>query len=95
MQHHRRTTHHSRRFLSASLLWLGALIASACTTGGSERPVCGDAVRDPGEVCDLAEWSWSAVPDASFVDGYNPEYTRYLSFDLTSPAPPNSYTALP
>ena len=44
---------------------------------------------------DLAEWSWSAIPETSFTDGYNPEYSRYYSFDLTSPAVPNSYSPLP
>jgi hypothetical protein len=41
------------------------------------------------------EGSYAAVPASSFVDGYNPSYTHYFSFDLTDSAAPNSYAALP
>jgi hypothetical protein len=41
------------------------------------------------------EWSYAAVPSASFMDGYDPDYQRYYAFDLSSAAVPNSYTPLP
>jgi hypothetical protein len=39
--------------------------------------------------------SYAAVPSTSFTDGYDPDYTKYFEFDLTSPAVPISYTPLP
>lgn len=41
------------------------------------------------------EWSFAAVPDASFTDGYDPDYGAYYAFDLSSPNSPASYSALP
>lgn len=41
------------------------------------------------------EWSWASVPDSSFSDGVDPDYTRYYDFDLTGAADPSSYTPLP
>jgi hypothetical protein len=43
----------------------------------------------------MGEWTWDAVPSVSFVNGYNPQYTRYLEFDRFSAAAPNTYTPLP
>ncbi len=41
------------------------------------------------------EWSWGAVPSASFVDGYDPDYTKYFEFNLKDNVKPNQYTPLP
>ncbi|MHC4623685.1 MAG: putative metal-binding motif-containing protein [Planctomycetota bacterium] len=43
----------------------------------------------------MLERSYAAVPSTSFMDGYDPDYTKYYEFDLSSPAVPNSYTPLP
>jgi hypothetical protein len=43
----------------------------------------------------MLEWSYAAVPSTSFVDGYDPDYTKYYEFYLTAPAVPNSYTPMP
>jgi len=43
----------------------------------------------------MSEWSWAGVPDTSFVDGYDPDYTRYFDFDLSAAAAPSSYTPQP
>ena len=43
----------------------------------------------------MLEWSYSAVPSTSFIDGYDSDYMRYFAFDLSSVAVPNSYTPLP
>jgi len=42
-----------------------------------------------------SEWSYAAVPSTSFVDRYDPDYSHYFSFDLTSSLGPNGYTPLP
>jgi len=36
----------------------------------------------------LDEASWAAVPEASFVDGYDPDYTQFLQFDRMGSTPP-------
>jgi hypothetical protein len=41
------------------------------------------------------EWTSAAVPYSSFSDGYNPNYSKYYSFDFTLSAKPNSYSPLP
>ena len=41
------------------------------------------------------EWSYAAVPSNSFVDGYDPDYSKYFHFDLSSASAPNSYPPLP
>jgi hypothetical protein len=42
------------------------------------------------------ESTYAATPAATLSDGaYDPNYTKYWSFDLTSSTPPASYTALP
>ena len=43
----------------------------------------------------LGEWSWAAMPAASFTDGYDPDYTQYLEFDLRSSSAPVDYPPLP
>ena len=43
----------------------------------------------------FAEWSYAAVPSLSFVDSYDPDYTRYFDFDLLSPAVPAAYPPMP
>ncbi len=40
----------------------------------------------------MNEWTWAGVPDSSFADGYDPDYTHYYDFDLTASASPSSYT---
>jgi hypothetical protein len=42
------------------------------------------------------ESTYSATPATTLADGtYDPNYTKYWSFDRTSPNPPASYVALP
>ena len=43
----------------------------------------------------MIEWSYAAVPSTSFIDGYDPDYTKYYEFDLSSTPAPNSYNPLP
>jgi hypothetical protein len=41
-----------------------------------------------------AEWTYAAVPQSSFVDGPDPNYTKYFEFDLGDLAKaPNTYAA--
>ena len=42
-----------------------------------------------------SEWTWAAVPSVSFLDGYDPDFTRYFEFDFDSTAVPNGYSPLP
>ena len=42
-----------------------------------------------------AEWSYAATPQNSFVDGLDPDFSKYFHFDRLSASPPNSYLALP
>ena len=35
-------------------------------------------------------WTYAAVPSTSFIDGINPDYTRYYSFDFYSEKAPNA-----
>jgi len=41
------------------------------------------------------EWSWGAVPSTSFVDGYDPDYSKYFEFNLKDNVMPDQYTPLP
>lgn len=41
------------------------------------------------------EASWAAVPEASYVDGYDPDYTQYFEFDLAGSSLPADYAPLP
>ena len=38
-------------------------------------------------------WSYAAAPSDSFVDGADPDYTRYYAFDLAGSAPPTDTSA--
>lgn len=44
---------------------------------------------------DLDEASWAACPQGSYVDGYDPDYTQYWSFDLLGSASPAEHVPLP
>ncbi|HET6583133.1 MAG TPA: hypothetical protein VFG69_06795, partial [Nannocystaceae bacterium] len=44
---------------------------------------------------DLAEASWAAHPQGSYVDGYDPDYAQYWAFDPTSSAAPLEQAPLP
>ncbi len=45
---------------------------------------------------DSVEATYAAAPSASIAaDGYDPDFSRYFSFDLTSAAPPASQATLP
>jgi hypothetical protein len=39
----------------------------------------------------LNEASWAAVPSSSYVDGYDPDYTKHYAFDLLGSTWPNDY----
>ena len=43
----------------------------------------------------MSEWTYAGVPSTSFVDGVDPNYGKYFSFDLTSPKKPKDYVPLP
>ena len=43
----------------------------------------------------LGETSYAAVPFSSFVPGYDPDYTKYFSFNLAGSSVPNSASPLP
>lgn len=34
------------------------------------------------------EWSWAAVPEASYVEGYDPDYAQFFQFDLAGSTTP-------
>ena len=40
-------------------------------------------------------WTYAGVPDGSFTDGSDPDFTEYYDFNLLSSAAPNSYAASP
>ena len=42
----------------------------------------------------LNEASWSAVPDGSYVDGYDPDYTQYFEFDVLGSTAPADHAAI-
>lgn len=44
---------------------------------------------------ELSEWTYCAVPSASFTDGYDPHYSMYYDFDFSSEGAPNSYVPMP
>ena len=44
---------------------------------------------------DFNEASWAAVPEGSYVDGYDPDYSQYFEFDITGSTLPADYTPLP
>jgi hypothetical protein len=48
-----------------------------------------------GERPGYTHWTYAGVPETSFTDGFDPDYSAYLEFDLTSGAAPNSYVPLP
>ena len=37
------------------------------------------------------EASWAAVPEGSYVDGYDPDFTQYFEFDPLASTLPNDY----
>ncbi len=41
------------------------------------------------------ESTWAGCPSTSFVDGLDPDYTKYFEFDLGESKAPNAYTPLP
>jgi hypothetical protein len=41
------------------------------------------------------EGTWASVPATSYIDGYDPDYDDYLSFDRLACDAPNSYDPLP
>lgn len=41
------------------------------------------------------EWTFAGVPNSSFMDGYNVNYSKYMQFNLSSGVAPNMYTPLP
>ena len=41
------------------------------------------------------EASWAAVPEASYADGYDPDYAQYFEFDLAGSTLPADYAPLP
>jgi hypothetical protein len=41
------------------------------------------------------EWSYAGVPATSFVDSYNPNYTKYYHFDMTNSSVPNASSPIP
>lgn len=43
----------------------------------------------------LDEASWAACPDTSYVDGLDPDYTAYWSFDLSGSDAPGAHAPLP
>lgn len=44
---------------------------------------------------DTTEWTYAGVPDSSFADGNDPDYTKYYEFDLSGAQAPNAYSPLP
>ena len=42
----------------------------------------------------LNEASWSAVPDGSYVDGYDPNYAQYFEFDVLGSTAPADHAAI-
>ena len=39
----------------------------------------------------FSEWSYAAVPSGSFVDSFDPDYSKYFDFNLTASTEPNDY----
>ncbi len=41
------------------------------------------------------EWTWAGVPKGMFVDGKDPDFTKYFNFALAGSTPPNAHSILP